>query len=88
MTSLKSETIQYTLHTAQYSVASVSSTLLTPVLQDLHYFSDSEHQSSGLMPRQELRRLRNRTLSGLDSLRLGEQVTGPTAFTEQALSCH
>ena len=26
------------------------------------------------MPRQELRRLRNRTLSGLDSLRLGEQV--------------
>ena len=25
------------------------------------------------MPRQELRRLRNRTLSGLDSLRLGEQ---------------
>ena len=26
------------------------------------------------MPRQELRRLRNRTLSGLDSLRLGEQA--------------
>ena len=45
--------------------------------QDLHYFSDSEHQSggaSGLVPRQELRRLRNRTLSGLDSLRLGEQA--------------
>ena len=26
------------------------------------------------MPRQELRRLRNRTLSGLDTLRLGEQA--------------
>ena len=37
----------------------------------MHYFSDSEHQS---VPRQEMRRLRNRTLSGLDSLRLGEQV--------------
>ena len=45
--------------------------------QDLHYFSDSEHHSGGvggLMPRQELRRLRNRTLSGLDTLRLGEQA--------------
>ena len=47
------------------------------ILQDLHYFSDSEHQTGGaggLVPRQELRRLRNRTLSGLDSLRLGEQA--------------
>ena len=26
------------------------------------------------MPRQEIRRLRNRTLSGLDSLRIGQQV--------------
>ena len=45
--------------------------------QDLHYFSDSEHHSggvSGLMPRQEPRRLRNRTLSGLDTLRLGEEA--------------
>jgi len=44
---------------------------------DLHYFSDSEHHSvggGGLVPRQELRRLRNRTLSGLDTLRLGEQA--------------
>ena len=33
------------------------------IFQDLHYFSDSEHHSvnlGGLMPRQELRRLRNR----------------------------
>ena len=45
-------------------------------VQDLHYFSDSDHHSvgPGLMPRQELRRLRNRTLSGLDTLRLGEQA--------------
>ena len=85
---MKSDSVQYTLHTAQYSVATVSSSLLTPELQDLHYFSDSEHQSSGLMPRQELRRLRNRTLSGLDSLRLGEQVTGGTGRTEQAFTCH
>jgi hypothetical protein len=40
-------------------------------VQDLHYYSDSEHQT---VPRHEMRRLRNRTLSGLDSLRLGEQV--------------
>ena len=85
---MKSDSVQYTVHTAQYSVSTVSSSLLTPVLQDLHYFSDSEHQSSGLMPRQELRRLRNRTLSGLDSLRLGEQVTEGTGRTEQAFTCH
>ena len=36
---------------------------LNSSLKDLHYFSDSEHNSvglAGLMPRQELRRLRNR----------------------------
>ena len=39
--------------------------------KDVNYYSDSEHQS---IPRQEIRRLRNRTLSGLDSLRIGQQV--------------
>lgn len=43
------------------------------MFQDTQYFSDSEHQlltgGSSLMARQEMRRLRNRTLSGLDSVR-------------------
>ena len=41
--------------------------------QDTQYFSDSEHHYVGnsYIQRQELRRLRNRTLSGLDQLRAG-----------------
>jgi hypothetical protein len=46
-------------------------------LQDTQYFSDSEHHlmSGGLAShqRQEMRRLRNRTLTGLETLRLVEQ---------------
>ena len=42
--------------------------------QDTQYFSDSEHQliSGSLMSsqRQDLRRMRNRTLSGLENMRM------------------
>ena len=46
--------------------------------QDTQYFSDSEHHlmSGGLASqhRQEMRRLRNRTLTGLETMRLVEQL--------------
>ena len=44
------------------------------IFQDTQYFSDSEHQliSGSLMSsqRQDLRRMRNRTLSGLENMRM------------------
>ena len=47
-------------------------------MQDTQYFSDSEHHliSGGLasQQRQEMRRLRNRTLTGLETMRLVEQL--------------
>ena len=50
--------------------------------QDTQYFSDSEHQlvsSGSYSQRQELRRLRNRTLSGLDTLRMGSAAAAAAA---------
>ena len=50
----------------------------TFIFQDTQYFSDSEHHliSGGLasQQRQEMRRLRNRTLTGLETMRLVEQL--------------
>ena len=44
------------------------------IFQDAQYFSDSEHQliSGSIMSsqRQDLRRMRNRTLSGLENMRM------------------
>ena len=52
------------------------------VLQDAQYFSDSEHQliSGSLMSsqRQEMRRMRNRTLSGLENMRMVGGMAGNT----------
>lgn len=50
--------------------------------QDTNYFSDSEHQmmsSGSYSQRQEMRRIRNRTMSGLDVLQSGAALPGVVA---------